>query len=301
MHRQKQTGLYQYHSWQRLENWSFFTVLTFFGALLIGCDSNAFTDNKATLNLRIDAYMDDAKVHGVKDELINFKRDYRIKGRLLTLHSAHMYISEVTLLKADGTSQTFKDETSFTFEAKDAKGERVPHTVLEKVFLFRHSYGQDEHFLGLVEAGEYTGIRFKMGLEGLNNRIEAEQVSAAAHPLGSRGDFTTYWSPEKGYIFLRLDGRVDTNHDDALDATWAVHLGTSEFVHTLEFAHPFTLRTGESSEIHLDVNYAQFLAGLDYGNPSDLICYTTNNLPVARKVQAEIPKAFSLRGIHPVN
>lgn len=268
---------------------------------LVACDSStsALTE-QTTLNLRIDAYVGAERIHGERDKLINFQRDYRVDGRSLTMHSAHIYVSEITLLKADGTTHTFQDENPSTFVAETETGARVPHTVTDKVLLFRHALGQDQHFLGLVELGAYTGIRFKLGLEGLTNRIDASDVWAKDHPLGSRDDFINYWSPEKGYIFLRMDGRIDSDKDGSQESQWAVHLGTSEFVNTLEFAHDFTLTHGEPAEIHLKVDYAQFIAGLDYDNPDELVCYTTNNLPVARKVNAEIPRAFTLQGVQRV-
>lgn len=271
------------------------------GALVLtGCDSALFSE-QTTLNLRLDAYIGDQPIYGAGDDLIDFKRDYWVDGRRISLHTAHMYISEITLSKAGGGTQTFRAEAPHTFEAVDASGQRVSHTVADKILLFHHSYGQDEHFLGLTEVGRYTGIRFTLGLEGLTNRVDGSQVSAAVHPLGSRGVFTTYWSPEKGYIFLRFDGRVDTDGDGDIDAPWAFHLGTPEFVHTLEFAHDFTLSPGEPAEIHFIVDYAQLIAGLDLTNANERVSYTTDNLPVARAVHAHIPQAFSLQGVRQVS
>lgn len=274
--------------------------IVFCGLFASGCDSSNLIEDQTHLTLRVDPFIGDASINGhrtVKEQIVS-GGNYRVNGRRLSLHTAHLYLSEVTLIRADGTTRTFFDENPFTFTAKKTSGESVPHTVREKVFLFQHSYGQTTHALGLVETGEYAGIRFKIGLEGLTNRIVASEVSAALHPLGARGNFTTHWSTEEGYIFLRMDGRVDTDGDGQLDSSWAVHLGTDEFVNTLTFENSFTLSTSEVSEIHLKVDYGQLIAGLDYSNPDERISQATNNLPVARKVDAEIPKAFSFEGVN---
>lgn len=73
-----------------------------------------------------------------------------------------------------------------------------------------------------------------------------------------------------------------------------------EFVHTLEFAHDFTLSPGEPAELHFIVDYAQFIAGLDLTNADERVSHTTDNLPVVRTVHAQIPIAFALQGVRQV-
>lgn len=281
-------------------SWMILGLFALVACLLVaGCDSttsstaNDFIAENATLNLKIDAFMGDRELQGIlpKEEALNVKRNFQVNGRLITLQTAHMYISEVALVRTDGSTLTFPDTDPPLFI-----GSREPALTAgdsEKVFLFRHADDQDKHSLGFVETGTYTGIRFKLGIEGPASQINASRVFASEHPLGVRGLEPTYWSQTSGYIFLRMDGQLDFDKDGRVDSPWAVRLSSPTFVHSLTFDQNFTLAPGTSAEIRLKVDYAQLLAGLDYGDFNQWLCCTANNPTLAQKVTAEIPHAFS--------
>lgn len=267
---------------------------------LLSCDHSSLSPSATTVNLRIEAFMGNEPLR-IGARQLRSPINYTVNGRLVTLLSARMYISEVTLVKTDGTTHTFMDDAPATLPAKSDTGMPLEHIVTDKILLFRHDFQHDEHFLGRVEPGNYQGIRFKLGVAGLNNRVDAYRVSPDLHPLGGRGDRVNFWSTEKGYIFLRMDGLVDSDNDGLKESDWFVQLGTSDFLNTVELSYDFTIDPKEAVELHLAVDYARFIADLDYGDPDQLLCYTTNNLPVAQKVSDAIPHAFSFNGVRILN
>ncbi|MFP2895732.1 MbnP family copper-binding protein [Corallococcus sp. 4LFB] len=62
--------------------------------------------------------------------------------------------------------------------------------------------GMNASIKGTAPQGDYTGLRFKLGVPEERNHGD---VSTAAAPLGDTGLF---WSWRSGYIFLRVDGHT---------------------------------------------------------------------------------------------
>lgn len=278
--------------WRKLLSTSYILALMGISLIGAGCESLETIEDKTPLQLRI------VPLWG--EQPYNVQRVKVVNGRVMTLQSSRMYISEVALLRADGTSYRITDEAPLKTTVQDENGAAASYIVTDKILLFRHDQWKNEHFLGLIEPGSYSGIRFKLGIDGLNNRVDGAQIRAADHPLGAQGNFRNYWSPQKGYIYLRMGGFVDSDGDGLVEASWNVHLGTTDFIQTLEWQSPFTLKADEPTEMHFSVDYSKFIAGVDYSNPANLTSDTTDNLPVARSVHAAIPGAFILHGVKPI-
>lgn len=272
----------------------FFFLFLFAGTLLLtGCDSSADGDDgeMTMANLRLEPVVAGSPLSSHEGHV------YTINGRAMTLESARLYISEVTLIKEDGSTVAIEAESPLTVPARDADENDVTHTVTDKIMLFKHDQGEDTHHLGEIEAGDYRGIRFKVGIDGLNNGVDASQV-AAGHPLAKQTDRNNHWSWKAGYIYLRMDGLVDGDGDGTPESDWAVHLGTTNFLTTVELDFDFHLHADEMSDLHIMVDYAQFIADVDYGNSDNHLCHTMNNIPVAQKVGASISDAFMFHGVH---
>lgn len=229
--------------------------------------------------------------------LVAGTQTYSINGRNTTIESARFYMSDIVLLRSDGSEVALVTDDPVTTVARDSEGNDVPHTVTEEVILAKSDIADDVYHIGEVEAGDYVGIRFSVGLSGLTNKIDASQMDAT-HVLATQTDKGNHWSWNSGYIFLRMDGQVDTDGDDTVDSEWHVHLGTPNFLETVTLDTPFTLNAGDEANLHLVVDYAKFLTGLDYSDPDQLLCHTMDNLPVAQVVGANIPSAFSFHGVH---
>ncbi len=259
------------------------------GLFLSGCDTTANDeDGEAMLNLNVQAVVNGTPfISG---------QTYDINGTTTTFTGARMYISEITLLHEDGTTYSFEGD-AITVPAKDADDNDITHTVTDKVVLFKHDADMDTHTIGMAPEGRYTGMVFKVGIGGTNNRVDASQVPAT-HPMAKQTDLNNHWNWSAGYIYLRMDGQVDTDADGNTDESWEVHLGRENFLTEVQLDREFELVADEHKELHVMVNYATFLADVDLTNPLERNTHVGDNLPMAQKVGGMIDDAFMFHGVH---
>jgi hypothetical protein len=261
------------------------------GSVGTGCDSTVNNDETAMVSFDLDAVFDGTPISSDPSTV------YQLNGRNITLSTARLYLSEVTLLRDDGSEATFTSDNPVTVPAKDQNDNDISHIVEDQIILAKHDLGISRYELGEVESGRYTGVRFKLGIDGLNNRVDATQVPAG-HPLAKQTDRNNHWSWNSGYIYLRLDGQVDGDGDGTTESNWETHIGSTNFLNTISLANAFELGVGDDAELHIVIDYAKFLADVDLGDPAQRLCHTMDNLPVAQKVKARVSEAFVFHGVH---
>lgn len=257
-----------------------------------GCDSSV--DEGATMvTLRLQPTVDGTPLSS------DLNTSYTVNGTATSFTSARIYLSEITLLGENGEEVPFEGEP-LTLPAKDSDDNDISHTVTDRIVLARHDLGMHNYMLGEAPSGSYTGIRYKVGIAGTTNRVDASQAPAE-HPLAKQTDRNNHWNWNAGYQFLRIDGKVDTNADGAPDEVWEVHLGTSNFLVDLHLPMDFELHSDEAVDLHMIIDYARLLQDVDLTDPDERLCHTADNLPVANKVGAAIDDAFHFHGVHESN
>ena len=222
---------------------------------------------------------------------------YTTNNRDIRFTSGRIYVSNVTFIAEDGTEILIED-TPLTLPAQNDQQETVNHTVTERIALLKHEMGMAMSGLGDVPAGRYAGIKFDIGLRGMTNKVDPTSAPAD-HVLAKQLDQNNHWSWNNGYIFMRIEGKVDTTAAGNGTATtpWRVHLGMGSFLKNVEINEPFTLEEGDQM-VHLMLNYGKMIEDIDFSDPAQLDCITMNNMPVANKVFADIQDAFTLHGVH---
>lgn len=267
--------------------------LLFLSLALTGCDSTVNEDGSSMVTLFLQPTVAGSPLSA------DLSTTYDVNGATITFTSARVYISEIELLRSDGTSIAFEGET-ITAPAKNENDEDVTHTVTDRIVLAKHDTGIHKYELGMAESGDYTGIRYKIGIEGLTNRLDASQVPSS-HPLTKQTDKNNHWNWSAGYQFLRIDGMVDTDDDQSPDEVWEIHLGTSNFLTEMDQPMNFTLEQDGSVDLHVIVDYATLLNDVDLTNPDERLTHVADNLPMANKVKAMIGDAFTFHGVHESN
>lgn len=122
-----------------------------------------------------------------------------------------LYVSKVELLKADGTAQLVMLDNDGKWQDGDvalldfedgtgacANGNADLNTVVK----------------GTAPEGEYTGVRFELGVPFERNHADAAVAEA---PLNITSMF---WSWQGGYKFLRVDGKAN-------EGGFRIHLGST--------------------------------------------------------------------------
>lgn len=167
-----------------------------------------------------------------------------VEGRKYFLEGFKMYVGDLVLIKENGDELPLSETLIYDF----AEGTPTPPP------------GGGEGFAQTFEvpAGTYRGLRFGIGVPpSLNNGNPA--VYEPSHPLSiQRG---MHWNWTTGYIFLKIDGRIDSTTartgGPVLGMTY--HTGTNELYRELSFLEPdhsFSIAEGEarSFAFALDVN-----------------------------------------------
>jgi len=256
--------------------------------LISGCDADSMSSEEVDLTLRLEGLFDGQQLHD--------GHVFEHNGANITLESARVYISDIKLTNADGEVITFESD-AITVPAKDANDNDVSHTVTDRIILAKHDMGMEDYHLGMVPEGDYTGLSFRLGIVGQDNRIDASQVPSS-HALAKQTDKNNHWNWANGYIYLRMDGQVDTDGDGTPDETWETHIGTENFSREVNMQSNFTLDHETGNELHVQLDYHHFLHMVDLSDPTERISHTGNNLPVANKIANMMSGAFMIHGVH---
>lgn len=256
--------------------------------LFLGCDADSMHDSdNVDLSLRVQG------VFGEQELATGTLYDHN--GAKIDISAARLYLSEIVLTQANGTEVRLTSDP-VTVPAKDADGNDITHTLTDKVVLAKHDLGESESHLGTVPAGNYSGMSFRIGIIGQDNRVDASQVPAT-HPMAKQTDKNNHWSWASGYIYLRMDGQVDTDADGTVDSNWEAHIGGNANSRVVVLDTPFALDE-KANELHIVVDYQHFIHMVNLAHPDERITHGMDNPPMAAKVVGMLDSAFMLHGIH---
>ncbi len=127
------------------------------------------------------------------------------------------YMSNIALLK-DGKPIQLSAIEWVDFTPDDAKTD----TAVDVTITLR------------APAGNYTGIRLGYGVPP-NLDVKQPKDFPPGHPLSRENE---YWIGWKGYIFNKIEGRVDLNKDDAPDGGLIYHCGSQAVFREYTFDLP---------------------------------------------------------------
>jgi hypothetical protein len=173
------------------------------------------------------------------------------------------YISNITLLKSDGSSLNVPGLSLATFtQEKPDEGSRT----MDNGQMYQSASTQGVTVMKLdVPTGDYKGIRFEIGVPSTLNHLDA---SLQILPLGL--DAGMFWAWNPGYIFYRFEGKTMLNNK--LEP-FLLHLGTDAFRQSVNL---FDLQTnkvkisvpeaGGTVNVNLDIakTFAAGVAGSSY-------------------------------------
>jgi len=220
---------------------------------------------------------------------------YDHNGANVTIEAARVYLSDFVLTRADGEEIALASD-AVTVPAKDENDNDVSHTVSDKVVLAKNDLGMSDNHMGEIPAGDYTSLSFRVGIVGMDNRVDPTQFPAS-HPMAKQTDFNNHWSWASGYIYLRMDGEVDTDDDGTMDTNWEAHIGRDASSRVVTLNTDFTI-TEMANELHVMVDYQHFIETLDLTNPQEQVTHGMDNPPMAAKVVGMLDGAFMLHGVH---
>lgn len=186
-------------------------------------------------------------------------------GRAISMKLAQFYISDVELVKLDGS----------TYKVPDTK-------ILKKL-------ESDTYVIGEAPVGNYKSVRFKIGIPPTANQIDFSKMA----------DSIMWFSKtraEDGYIFLNAQGSIDTS--EAYTGTFApfvYKIGTNVNYKQVEMPRKdFTIVAGEVYFVHVIADFNRLFSGIKISDPANLSVKTIdeNSSPLAQKILNNIPSLF---------
>lgn len=229
--------------------------------MLIGFNSCESETKTTDVNLHFKAFFDGAPLR-------MYEADYDyMEGMRMRFQLFQFYVSDVALLKADGTEHLL-DVELVTF--KDVQ-------TVEQA---------DEGVSFLIEnipIGDYQGIRMVIGLTPELNATQPSNY-VAGHPLSDH-----YWSWALGYVFTKIEGNADLNGDGNFDEKLTYHIGHNDLAREKTFSGNITLEQGRAADVYFEVdaldvirnqnNFIDFrTTPQDHTNDMDLARFISDNL-----------------------
>jgi len=191
-------------------------------------------------------------------------------GIKITFNDLRFYISNIVLIKEDGTE----------------------YPISNKVLLA--GIEKEEHALGEVPVGRYKGFKFMLGLDSATNHSDPSTYEAG-NPLAMQTP-TMHWDWNSGYLFLKADGRVDTSSGGNLspNCDFFYHIGQDVLVRQISFLETsFEVLSDGEKYIHLNFDFFKVLQNVDLR--SEIFTHSMgSNMPLAIEMADNYQMAFSV-------
>jgi hypothetical protein len=192
-------------------------------------------------------------------------------GRMISLDMAQLYISEIQLVKLDGSYYN------------------VPSNGVLKVF------ESESVNIGNVPVGNYKTVRFKVGLSPTVNALEAT-TSGYINLLNQPEMWFSSTAQPDGYTFLNFSGSIDTTLTKTGDKVpFEYKIGTNANLTQIEMpAQNFTIYKDVVGYVHMKIEYDRLFEGIPLSNNANLhvTSKADNTLPIVETLKKNIQKLF---------
>lgn len=138
------------------------------------------------------------------------------------------------------------------------------------------------YMVDTIDPGSYTGLKFDIGVDSIANHSDPT-LWPDDHPLSLMNPAQDNWSWSGGYIFLKLEGRVDSSAtmNGAVDKFFFFHIASDVMLTPASLARQFVVDNGASYTFPITVDWGKGIQGLDLPRQST---QTVDNLPLAQQV-----------------
>jgi len=211
----------------------------------------------------------------VGSSLMNFTSvNTTASGQKYTLSSLRYYVSNVRLVKADGTE----------------------YPIAGKYFLVNPAtYDYD---LGTVPVGDYKGIKFAVGIDSETNHKDPT-VYPSNNPLAIQSP-AIHWSWNSGYIFMMLEGSCDTTATNVDVLTYGqyshgmfFHIGMDPLYREVDLSNsPFSVSAATPKTITMVSDVNKIFTNIDLRTENG--SHTMGTMPLATRVANNIPTMFTV-------
>lgn len=169
------------------------------------------------------------------------------------------------------------------------EGAAGPTTVADKYLLI--SGDNPLYSLGELPIGHYEGLSFNVGVDSAANHSDPSTYEST-HPLAPQAP-NMHWSWSSGYIFIKLEGMVDTTAamTGTPDFGFEFHIGMDNLLRNVNLTPHFHVEHGGTNELSLLVDWSRFFDNINWQTENST--HTMDNMPAAVKVANNVANVFS--------
>ena len=193
-------------------------------------------------------------------------------GNELKFSTLRYLISEIELVKADGSVIKIEDKFAFINPKED----------------------YDSFVLNDIPEGDYKGLNFVIGLDSITNHSNPN-LFEADHPLNPLVN-NMHWSWAEGYIFLTLEGKVKI--DSGQDKGFSYHVALLENRMPIELTNSFSITGSNTVGLEMEVDEV-FVTPTEFDiNEWGNVSHSTGDNGLANTLRDNALDAFRITGVN---
>lgn len=150
-----------------------------------------------------------------------------------------------------------------------------------------------EYEIGEIMPGTYDEIVFSVGLDSATNHTDPTTYDASSALAPQVPNH--HWSWASGYIFIKLEGMVDTTAamSGTANVPFEMHVGMDNMLRTVTLATNMTVQDDATAAmVSIKADYSQFFNNVDW--TTDQVTHTMDNMPLAMTVANNVTSVFTL-------
>jgi hypothetical protein len=196
------------------------------------------------------------------------------EGRKISLSMAQLYISNIELVKSDGSLYS------------------IPDTIILK------TQDEETYLIADVPVGNYKSVHFNVGLSAAQNK---KTPSASSNdPLNHPEMWFGSTAQPDSFVFMNLQGKIDTtaaaNASEAQMQPFVYKLGTdANYKKVVMPDQNYTILANQPQYIHLYYDVSKIFNGVQLNDHGNLSVTTPqdNATTLAAQLRNNIPAMFS--------
>ncbi|MDB5282717.1 MAG: hypothetical protein JWO06_1792 [Bacteroidota bacterium] len=157
--------------------------------------------------------------------------------KAMSLNYAQFYISGVSLQKTDGTWYD------------------IPGSMVLK------RYELEEYYVASVPSGNYTSVRFYVGLDSATNATNPSQHNSSADSILAATESFMYFGAGQGYKFMSLSGAIRLGTTDSIPFDYQIGGNSNRPLITMPLKN-FTVLPNQIEYSHIWCDYGRLLEGI---------------------------------------
>jgi hypothetical protein len=240
-------------------------ILSAFLFTISGCKPDKTNTFKTTINFK-------STFEG--EQLVLNKLVATSSGDSIKFTMSKILLSEIDLLKSDGSSVRVKDAVFFG-EAQSFQSVLSDNTAN-------------------FSSGDFTGIRFNFGLTTAQNNTDP---STAPCPSAYCSDYDMWWGSTLKYTNVKIEGLVKPNGSSTFYSLM-YHVGKPVNFRTITITQPIALSKDKDNAFTISLDLKKTLDGTNPMNLSlqaERVTQTDDNPTLATKFADNIVNAFSIQ------